>query len=97
MESQTTPEYAREMSTRTAIQPAKLLKVVGVVFAVVALLFIFMVANSRPPLWLLEVGMLACLTGMLAWPPKTLRVASVWVLWLSMGAVLAWTIFRPML
>ncbi len=80
------------MSARIAAYPVKLAKAAGVVGTVSALLFVFVIAH-RAPMWILQVGMLACLTGALAWPPKTFRVASTWVLWLATAASLVLRFF----
>ena len=75
----------------TAIHPARYLKAAGVIGTVLTLLFVFMVARVAP-LWLLQVGMFAALSGALAWPPKTFRIASVWVLWLGTAVSLVWSL-----
>jgi hypothetical protein len=86
--------YIRRMSTRlAALHPARFLKTAGAISALLLLVYVFLIARTMP-LLVIQIAMLVVISGALAWPPKTFRIASTWMLWLGTLCSIVWSLSR---
>lgn len=69
------------IALRPRLRPQQVFQASMIIAAILVLLSVFVVGH-RAPLWILQAGMLASISGLLAWPPRTFRTVSVWILWL---------------